>query len=792
MASQQPIVEAPPAGPPKIALKLTPAGHKKQQEDPTFIAELIDRAQNGRSGFVPNVNPLIPEENRPARLFSRIAAAAASDPTADLPNFDVWYEVALEGQSRLSRLETETATTSQTPADGGDYSLPKETLELIHKLHRLEEVESVHALQAGPPPAVNPSDDPRSVNQGYLDAAPAGINARYAWGFPGGDGLGVNIVDMEQGWKLDHEDLQAAGITLISGYNVAYYSHGTAVLGEMLQVDNAIGGVGIVPKVKGRVISQHRSTGYNTAAAILDAVNNMAFGDILLLEAQENDPVGGQYYWPVSVADANFDAIRLASALGITVIEAACNGGYDLDAYVNLSGKYIFNRSSPDYKESGATMVGASSSAAPHYRLWYSNHGSRVDVYAWGENIDTTFTDDNSGTDNSYTDYFSGTSGASPIIVGAAAAVQGIANATLGYKFSPLQLRQILTTNGTPSSTPSTDRIGVMPNLRAIIDGRFINLAPDLYIRDYPADNGRVPSSGTVSNSPDIIIRQTPVPNPQALFGSGSGNENNTSLSQPILAGRDHSIYIRLLNRGGSAAQNAKVTVYHAPAATLITPNLWTLIGTVTLPSAVPTGRVLTVSPRLSWPASKVPNVGPGGYSFVAVATTDKDPAPVLPGTFPAFVEFVSRNNNVAWKSFNVVNPPPGGTGVSRLPVGIAGAFDAPRRFAVRGVGSLPVGSEVRLEVPGDLARRLGVVTPLGVEEKGVVVLPLHPFGRGEIGEGILPVGSVSRCELVVRVPGEGVKGEGQWEYEIVQEWEGVEVGRVTWRFEGGDKEDVQ
>lgn len=49
--------------------------------------------------------------------------------------------------------------------------------------------------------------NPRNTNQGYLDAAPAGIDARYAWGFPGGDGMGANMVDMEQGWNLNHEDL---------------------------------------------------------------------------------------------------------------------------------------------------------------------------------------------------------------------------------------------------------------------------------------------------------------------------------------------------------------------------------------------------------------------------------------------------------------------------------------------------------------------------------------------------------------------------------------------------------
>ena len=149
----------------------------------------------------------------------------------------------------------------------------------------------------------------------------------------------------------------AAGITLISGRNQAYFSHGTAVLGEMVMADNTIGGIGIVPAAKARVISQHRSDGtYNTADAILDAAAHMSFGDIMLLEAQEYDPVGGMYYWPVEIADATYEAIRVATALGITVVQAGCNGGYDLDAYTNLAGKKIFDRSSADFRESGAVM----------------------------------------------------------------------------------------------------------------------------------------------------------------------------------------------------------------------------------------------------------------------------------------------------------------------------------------------------------------------------------------------------------------------------------------------------
>ncbi len=63
------------------------------------------------------------------------------------------------------------------------------------------------------------------------------------------------------------------------------------------------------------------------------------------------------YSWPGEIADSTYEAIRVATALGVTVVQAGCNGGYDLDAYKNLAGKKIFDRSSPDFRESGAIMV---------------------------------------------------------------------------------------------------------------------------------------------------------------------------------------------------------------------------------------------------------------------------------------------------------------------------------------------------------------------------------------------------------------------------------------------------
>ena len=141
-------------------------------------------------------------------------------------------------------------------------------------------------VEGGPvPPPVFPLDDPRSANQGYLDAAPNGIDARWAWSIT--NGAGIRFVDLERGWTLNHEDLIGAGITLISGVNQDYHGHGTAVLGEVVAVDNMRGGVGIAPGATGRVVSQWRTTtNYNTAAAILSAGQAMSRGDVLLLEAQ--------------------------------------------------------------------------------------------------------------------------------------------------------------------------------------------------------------------------------------------------------------------------------------------------------------------------------------------------------------------------------------------------------------------------------------------------------------------------------------------------------------------------
>ncbi len=325
-------------------------------------------------------------------------------------------------------------------------------------------------VEGGPiPPPLNPSDDPRNTNQGYLDAAPSGINARWAWS--NSDGSGVGFVDLERGWTLNHEDLAAANITVISGLNQDFHGHGTAVLGEVLAADNNIGGIGIAPGATAQVVSQWRTAfTYNTAEAILSAVGAMNAGDVLLLEAQTSYPTATGYV-PVEVEPAVFDAIQFATSQGIVVVEAGANGSVDLDAFQDVNGKHILNRNSPDFRDSGAIIVGAASSTMPHARLSFSNFGTRIDCFAWGQNIDTCGDGWTGTATNLYTISFGGTSGASPIIAGAALLLQSWRIKQNNNRYSPDELRGLLgnVTLNTHSANPPSDRIGVMPNLRSII-----------------------------------------------------------------------------------------------------------------------------------------------------------------------------------------------------------------------------------------------------------------------------------------------------------------------------------
>ncbi|MCC7125203.1 MAG: serine protease, partial [Acidobacteria bacterium] len=94
---------------------------------------------------------------------------------------------------------------------------------------------------------------PAGDNNHQILLAPYGVDAIYAWQVPGGDGNGVRIVDIEDGWRLDHEDLITADINRMSVFGphtARNIDHGTGVAGILVGGDNGVGSIGIVPSAR--------------------------------------------------------------------------------------------------------------------------------------------------------------------------------------------------------------------------------------------------------------------------------------------------------------------------------------------------------------------------------------------------------------------------------------------------------------------------------------------------------------------------------------------------------------
>lgn len=631
-------------------------------------------------------------------------------------------------------------------------------------------------LQPEPTDAtVNSQDDPRFTNQGYLQPAPLGIDAFFAWTQTGGDGAGQHFVDVERGWTLNHEDLSATAIPLINGVILATSrAHGTSVLGEVCANDNGIGGVGIAPHLQTVAVSSSNDSSLQDAilSAITYLTNTVGGSGIILIEQQWVNYNGLTNM--IVEADLSIrTAIRLATQLNHLVVEAAGNGGHDLDAYNDPNSGAIFRRGDPGFQDSGAVVVGAASSTLPHAQLAFSNFGSRIDCFGWGENVDTT-SSNAIGATNLYTSGFNGTSSASPIVTGAALSVQGMQSAKTGAPFNPATLRAILSD---PSlGTPSTGQVGVMPNLQRIASS-VLNLVPDVYVRDTVSDNGS-PHGGIASVSPDIIIRSSKEGNPQSTFGEGSGTENNNQLSNPIGNGVDYFGYIRIRNRSSVPANGVVATLYWSFPATLLLPTNWNLIGAISVD--VPPGNILTVTQAINWPRANVPP--PGHYCFIATVTHPYDQSPNLTsiGTIQNFAAFVQINNNVAWRNFNVTDIRPNGSSETReLPFNLPNPDPGPFvDMEVEFLANLPPGSRLWLQMPSFIHPAVGYpVSPGTIPRTNRV--ELHYRGTSEpIRSQVLP--SQTDMTLQVWIPQKYWDGPG-FEVAARQLYRGIEVGRITW-----------
>jgi hypothetical protein len=434
-----------------------PLSDDRQSED--FFLDKISWKQFQTEFIAITISPLFTSLNS-YEIKKLIDSAKALDKSYQPPNFLAYYMIGVPAENNVKNL--------------------------LEKLVANKHIEFAYIVNDSMPSNFGANDNGNTLKE-YLAPAPVGVDAPYAQKVKGGDGEGnVKFVDIEQGWILDHESINVSTLPC-TGINYAFHDHGTAVLGIIAMQNNGKERNGIVPKATGYVVSQWRSNGHlNNADAIMATLAFLEFGDIMLVEAQVSDLSRAKKLWPVEVHTACYDVIRLATALGITVIEPAANGSThfnvsnDLDHYV-LNGKQILNRLNPNFRDSGAIMVAGATAITPHARIYNSNFGNRVDCYAWGESVYTAgnFPNSSDGKVNCYTNKFGGTSSAAAIIAGVAISVQSIMEANYSFRLGPAPMRQILSSklNGTPSANGHlNDKIGVMPDLKSIIDETIIDV----------------------------------------------------------------------------------------------------------------------------------------------------------------------------------------------------------------------------------------------------------------------------------------------------------------------------
>ncbi len=311
-----------------------------------------------------------------------------------------------------------------------------------------------------PPEDLDPPTPSYVDAQGYRDAE-FGIGIGDAF-----TGQGVEIHEVEYGWRASHEDLVDVDLHPEPGQTVAADAlkaglapeHGTATLGMLVASHNDYGIDGLVPAASVYTYPEWtEEEGLRRHAAVASAISSAQPGDVVMLQMQAQDLGTGQLA-PAEIEPDVWMLTRMATDAGILVVAAGGNGAFDLDG--------------PDaatYRElgdSGAILVGAGS---PDDRspLPFSSFGSRVDVQGWGSSVFTLGYGDferfGNDDDQAYTDAFEGTSSALPMVVASAVAVTESFIASEGEPPDPIDVRRLLVSTGRPQAEGV--HIGPLPDV---------------------------------------------------------------------------------------------------------------------------------------------------------------------------------------------------------------------------------------------------------------------------------------------------------------------------------------
>ena len=288
--------------------------------------------------------------------------------------------------------------------------------ELIEAAYSSRRWRSRDQRDGGRPGRAAAGDAGLHARQIYLDPAPSGIDARWAWTRPAGAAQASASSTSKAQWRFTPRGpdcrTRAASSAARRSHDIDWRNHGTAVLGEFggdAQRDRHHGHLRPTRYVSGDLASRQHS---GSAAAIHaggEPRSAPATSSCIELHrpgprfnfATRDDQRGyiAVEWWP-----DDFAAIRYATSKGVIVVEAAGNGAENLDdaLYDTPAGGLPAGVDEPVQPRRTATRARSSSAPArrrpgthgrdhgpDRSRLDFSNWGALIDAQGWGREVTT-------------------------------------------------------------------------------------------------------------------------------------------------------------------------------------------------------------------------------------------------------------------------------------------------------------------------------------------------------------------------------------------------------------------
>lgn len=212
----------------------------------------------------------------------------------------------------------------------------------------------------------------------------------------------------------------------------------------------------------------------------------------------------------------------------------------------------------------------------------------------------------------------------------------------------------------------------------------------DLFVRDDEADSGMEPRSEAHFRSPDIWISQSDSPEAMPIANAEPGNRNY--------------VFVRVHNRGSTAAGDAEVRLHWTRLSTYPTRRLWSTKGikvdgatgnvrVVTVPASDGATPGQAVTAAFEWAPAPLASAKPNFYCLLATVNHPADPL------LQDDVEAARWEDNLAWRSVAVQGIAPRVEAV--FPFYFSGQDKRVTTAALHIDGrALPTGSRVRLKMP--------------------------------------------------------------------------------------------